>query len=62
MEIQALIKAYYEEQKKQYYIRIGQSQYMLFALDKVEDKQVLTKMKLLQQRGCNSLKELIEKL
>lgn len=42
MEIQALIKAYYEEQKKQYYIRIGQSQYMLFALDKVEDKQVLT--------------------
>ena len=31
-----------EEQKKQYYIRIGQSQYMLFALDKVEDKQVLT--------------------
>lgn len=62
MKIQALIKAYYEEQKKQYYIRIGQSQYMLFALDKVEDKQVLTKMKLLQQRGCNSLKELIEKL
>lgn len=40
--LQALIKAYYEEQKEQYYIRIGQSQYMLFALDKVGDKQVLT--------------------
>ena len=26
--LQALIKAYYEEQKEQYYIRIGRSQYM----------------------------------